>query len=79
MREYGNAIRELAFANIFPGDLLWKNFGVAHFGRVVFYDYDEIEFMTDCKFRRIPVSYTHLDVYKRQSSPAPSSASVMAA
>lgn len=52
--EYGNAIRELAFANIFPGDLLWKNFGVAHFGRVVFYDYDEIELMTDCKFRRIP-------------------------
>ncbi|MBK7768127.1 MAG: bifunctional isocitrate dehydrogenase kinase/phosphatase [Sulfuritalea sp.] len=54
VREYGNAIRELAFANIFPGDLLWKNFGVAHFGRVVFYDYDEIELMTDCKFRRIP-------------------------
>jgi isocitrate dehydrogenase kinase/phosphatase len=54
VREYGNAIRELAIANIFPGDLLWKNFGVAHFGRVVFYDYDEIEFMTDCKFRRIP-------------------------
>ncbi len=54
VREYGNAIRELAIANIFPGDLLWKNFGVAHFGRVVFYDYDEIEFMTDCNFRRIP-------------------------
>ncbi len=52
--EYGNAIRELAIANIFPGDLLWKNFGVARFGRVVFYDYDEIEFMTDCNFRRIP-------------------------
>ena len=52
--EYGNAIRELAIANIFPGDLLWKNFGVTSYGRVVFYDYDEIEFMTDCKFRRIP-------------------------
>jgi isocitrate dehydrogenase kinase/phosphatase len=52
--EYGNAIRELAIANIFPGDMLWKNFGVARFGRVVFYDYDEIEFMTDCNFRRIP-------------------------
>ncbi|MBK8762767.1 MAG: bifunctional isocitrate dehydrogenase kinase/phosphatase [Sulfuritalea sp.] len=54
VKEYGNAIRELAIANIFPGDLLWKNFGVTRYGRVVFYDYDEIEFMTDCKFRRIP-------------------------
>jgi len=52
--EYGNAIRELAIANIFPGDMLWKNFGVTRYGRVVFYDYDEIEYMTDCKFRRIP-------------------------
>jgi isocitrate dehydrogenase kinase/phosphatase len=54
--EYGNAIRELAIANIFPGDMLWKNFGVARFGRVVFYDYDEIEYMTDCNFRRIPAA-----------------------
>jgi isocitrate dehydrogenase kinase/phosphatase len=54
VQEYGNAIRELAIANIFPGDLLWKNFGVTRYGRVVFYDYDEIEYMTDCKFRRIP-------------------------
>ncbi len=54
VREYGNAIRELAIANIFPGDMLWKNFGVTRYGRVVFYDYDEIEYMTDCTFRRIP-------------------------
>ncbi len=54
VREYGNAIRELAAANIFPGDMLWKNFGVTRFGRVVFYDYDEIEYVTDCNFRRIP-------------------------
>lgn len=54
--EYGNAIRELASANIFPGDLLWKNFGITRYGRVVFYDYDELEFMTDCHFRRIPPS-----------------------
>jgi isocitrate dehydrogenase kinase/phosphatase len=54
VREYGEAIRQLAIANIFPGDMLWKNFGVARFGRVVFYDYDEIELMTDCNFRRIP-------------------------
>jgi isocitrate dehydrogenase kinase/phosphatase len=54
IREYGNAIRELAQANIFPGDMLWKNFGITRYGRVVFYDYDEIEYMTDCNFRRIP-------------------------
>lgn len=56
VREYGNAIRELAIANIFPGDMLWKNFGVARFGRIVFYDYDEIDYMTDCNFRRIPAA-----------------------
>jgi isocitrate dehydrogenase kinase/phosphatase len=54
VREYGNAIRELATANIFPGDMLWKNFGVTRYGRVVFYDYDEIEFMTSVNFRKIP-------------------------
>ncbi len=54
VREYGNAIRELATVNIFAGDLLFKNFGVTRFGRVVFYDYDEIEYLTDCQFRRIP-------------------------
>jgi isocitrate dehydrogenase kinase/phosphatase len=52
--DYGNAIRELATANIFPGDMLWKNFGITRYGRVVFYDYDEIEYLTDCNFRRIP-------------------------
>jgi isocitrate dehydrogenase kinase/phosphatase len=54
MREYGDALRELAAANIFAGDLLFKNFGVTRFGRVVFYDYDEIEYLTDCRFRAIP-------------------------
>ena len=54
IREYGSAIRELAQANIFPGDMLWKNFGVTRYGRVVFYDYDEIEYMTDINFRKIP-------------------------
>jgi len=52
--EYGNAIRDLAIANIFPGDLLWRNFGVTRDGRVVFYDYDELEYLTDVTFRRIP-------------------------
>jgi isocitrate dehydrogenase kinase/phosphatase len=54
MREYGNAIKELAAANIFPGDMLYKNFGVTRLNRVVFYDYDEIEYMTDCTFREVP-------------------------
>jgi isocitrate dehydrogenase kinase/phosphatase len=54
IKEYGSAIRELAQANIFPGDMLWKNFGVTRYGRVVFYDYDEIEYMTDCNFRKTP-------------------------
>ncbi|MBS2020104.1 MAG: bifunctional isocitrate dehydrogenase kinase/phosphatase [Deltaproteobacteria bacterium] len=52
--DYGNAIRELANANIFPGDLLLKNFGLTRFGRVVFYDYDEICEVTECRFRRMP-------------------------
>jgi len=52
--EYGNAIKDLVRANIFPGDMLWKNFGVTRHGRVVFYDYDEIEYLTDCNFRRVP-------------------------
>ena len=54
MREYGDAVRELAAVNIFPGDLLSKNFGVTRFGRIVFYDYDEIEYLVDCNFRTIP-------------------------
>jgi isocitrate dehydrogenase kinase/phosphatase len=54
MVEYGNAIRDLVGVNIFPGDMLYKNFGVTKHGRVVFYDYDEIEYITDCNFREIP-------------------------
>jgi isocitrate dehydrogenase kinase/phosphatase len=54
--DYGNAIRDLAAANIFPGDMLWRNFGVTSYGRVVFYDYDEIEYLSDVNFRRIPVA-----------------------
>jgi len=56
MRGYGDAIKELAGANIFPGDLLLKNFGLTGqgLGRVVFYDYDEICYLTECNFRKIP-------------------------
>ncbi len=52
--DYGRAIKELAAANIFPGDFLLKNFGVTRHGRVVFYDYDELCLLDDCKFRRLP-------------------------
>ncbi|VTU37923.1 bifunctional isocitrate dehydrogenase kinase/phosphatase [Variovorax sp. PBL-E5] len=52
--EYGNAIKDMVSANIFPGDMLWKNFGVTRGGKVVFYDYDEIEYLTDCNFRKVP-------------------------
>ena len=54
MDEYGNAIKQLAMANIFTGDMLLKNFGVTRHGRVVFYDYDEIAPVTECNFRKIP-------------------------
>jgi isocitrate dehydrogenase kinase/phosphatase len=56
IREYGNAIRDLAGADIFPGDMLKKNFGVTRHGRIVFYDYDEICYITECNFRHIPPS-----------------------
>jgi isocitrate dehydrogenase kinase/phosphatase len=52
--EYGNAIKDLVAANIFPGDMMWKNFGITRQGKVVFYDYDEIEYISDCHFRRVP-------------------------
>ncbi|MEE8058237.1 MAG: bifunctional isocitrate dehydrogenase kinase/phosphatase [Pseudomonadales bacterium] len=58
MDEYGNAIKQLAGANIFPGDMLLKNFGVTRHGRVVFYDYDEICPLVDCNFRDIPQPMT---------------------
>ena len=50
------SIRELAEANIFPGDLLLKNFGITRWGRVVFYDYDEIQHLTEVHFRKLPVA-----------------------
>ncbi|HEY6824200.1 MAG TPA: bifunctional isocitrate dehydrogenase kinase/phosphatase [Steroidobacteraceae bacterium] len=52
--DYGQCIRDLAYTNIFPGDLLLKNFGVTRHGRVIFYDYDELCSVTDCNFRDVP-------------------------
>jgi isocitrate dehydrogenase kinase/phosphatase len=52
--DYGNAIRDLMASDIFPGDMLLKNFGVTRHGRVVFYDYDELTRLRECTFRPIP-------------------------
>jgi len=52
--DFGQTIKDLAATNIFPGDVLLKNFGVTRHGRVIFYDYDELAPLTDCNFRRMP-------------------------
>jgi len=57
--EWGNAIKDLAVSNIFPGDILLKNFGVTRHGRVVFYDYDELCPLTSCRFRKLPPAYEY--------------------
>ncbi|MEH6455410.1 MAG: bifunctional isocitrate dehydrogenase kinase/phosphatase, partial [Cocleimonas sp.] len=62
VKSFGNAIKELCAANIFPGDLLYKNFGVTRLERVVFYDYDEIIYLTDCNFRKIPAPKNHQEL-----------------
>ena len=67
VEEYGNAILQLAKANIFPGDMMTKNFGVTRQKRVVFYDYDEIEFLTDMNFRWKPKPENFEQIY----APAP--------
>lgn len=64
---YGNAIREMIAANIFPGDMLLKNFGVTRHGRVVFYDYDEICHMDEIRIRAIPQAQTP----EQEMSPEP--------
>ncbi|HTI19126.1 MAG TPA: bifunctional isocitrate dehydrogenase kinase/phosphatase [Trinickia sp.] len=61
IKEYGTAVKELIQANIFPGDMLYKNFGVTRHGRVVFYDYDEIEYLTDCNIRHVPQAQNEED------------------
>ena len=61
--DYGQAVRDLAATNIFPGDMLLKNFGVTRHGRVVFYDYDELCLVTDCNFREMPTASDEYDEY----------------
>jgi len=65
--EYGQAIRDLAYTNIFAGDLLLKNFGVTRHGRVIFYDYDELCRITDCRFRDLPQAPTDDDEMRAES------------
>lgn len=52
--DWGYSIKNLAVSNIFPGDILLKNFGVTRHGRVVFYDYDELCPLTSCNIRKLP-------------------------
>lgn len=59
--DYGQCIKDLARTNIFPGDLLLKNFGVTRHQRVIFYDYDEVMLITDCNFRDIPEPEDDMD------------------
>jgi len=59
--DYGQTIKDLAATNIFPGDMLLKNFGVTRHGRVVFYDYDELRPLTSINFRRFPQSASYED------------------
>jgi isocitrate dehydrogenase kinase/phosphatase len=59
--DYGQAIKDLARINVFPGDMLIKNFGVTSLGRVVFYDYDELCRITECNFRWLPASRAYED------------------
>ncbi len=61
--DYGQAIKDLAAANIFTGDMLLKNFGVTRHGRVIFYDYDELCLLTECNFRSIPAARHDEDEY----------------
>jgi isocitrate dehydrogenase kinase/phosphatase len=64
--DYGQAIKDLAATNIFPGDMLLKNFGVTRHGRIVFYDYDELSFLSDCNFRIMPPSRSYEEELSNQ-------------
>jgi isocitrate dehydrogenase kinase/phosphatase len=65
--DYGQSIRDLAHSNIFAGDLLLKNFGVTRHGRVIFYDYDELCQVTDCRFREVPVATSDEDEMRSEA------------
>jgi isocitrate dehydrogenase kinase/phosphatase len=64
--DYGQAIKDLACVDVFPGDMLLKNFGVTRLGRVVFYDYDELCPITECRFRRLPSPEDDLQAFSAE-------------
>jgi isocitrate dehydrogenase kinase/phosphatase len=65
--DYGQCIRDLAYTDIFAGDLLLKNFGVTRHNRVIFYDYDELCRVTDCRFRDLPQATSDEDEMRAES------------
>ncbi|MDZ7790457.1 MAG: bifunctional isocitrate dehydrogenase kinase/phosphatase [Xanthomonadales bacterium] len=65
--DMGQALKDLARSNIFAGDLLPKNFGVTRSGRVVFYDYDELALLSDCRFREMPKARDDIDIYSDET------------
>jgi len=65
--DYGQTIKDLARSNIFPGDLLLKNFGVTRHSRILFYDYDEVSLITECNFREIPETNDEIDELRSES------------
>jgi isocitrate dehydrogenase kinase/phosphatase len=64
--DYGQALRDLAASDVFPGDLLLKNFGVTRGGRVIFYDYDELCLVSDCVFRALPAPATEDEAFSAE-------------
>lgn len=66
MADYGQALKDMIAANIFPGDMLLKNFGVTRHGRVIFYDYDEVQYLLDVNFRVIPKTDNYDDMLSNE-------------
>lgn len=66
--EYGQALKEMISVNIFPGDMLLKNFGVSKHKRVIFYDYDEVQYLTQMNFRALPKAKSYDDYLTNEQS-----------
>jgi isocitrate dehydrogenase kinase/phosphatase len=66
--ELGMCIKQIAMANIFPGDMLLKNFGVSKHKRIIFYDYDEVQYLTDMNFRALPKAKSYDDYLMDEQS-----------
>jgi isocitrate dehydrogenase kinase/phosphatase len=68
IEEYGQALKEMIAVNIFPGDMLLKNFGVSKHKRIIFYDYDEVQYLTDMNFRALPKAKSYDDYLTDEQS-----------